>query len=77
MVARSLPPTGKPLPPHSIYSATPFFTTALLQTRSGLAAQIALTRHAGLNTIRLEGKMESDMFYGLMDSLGMLAMPGW
>jgi beta-galactosidase/beta-glucuronidase len=42
-----------------------------------LAAQIALARHSGLNAIRLEGKMESEMFYDMLDSLGMLALPGW
>jgi hypothetical protein len=47
------------------------------QSRGTLTAQIALARHAGLNTIRLEGKMESGMFYSLMDSAGMLALPGW
>jgi len=48
-----------------------------LQTQDDLAGRIALTRLAGLNTIRLEGKMESEMFYGMLDTLGMLAMPGW
>lgn len=42
-----------------------------------LAATLALTRHLGLNAVRLEGKMEPDAFFDAMDELGMLALPGW
>ena len=31
----------------------------------------------GLNTIRLEGKLETDEFYDLADREGILIMPGW
>ena len=34
-------------------------------------------RHMGLNTIRLEGKMETDYFHDLADEMGILVMPGW
>ena len=33
--------------------------------------------HLNLNTIRLEGKMEDDMFFDMADELGILLMPGW
>jgi exo-1,4-beta-D-glucosaminidase len=31
----------------------------------------------GLNTIRLEGKLERDEFFGMADQMGILIMPGW
>ena len=31
----------------------------------------------GLNTIRLEGKLETDEFYDLADEYGILVMAGW
>ena len=34
-------------------------------------------RDMNLNTIRLEGKMESDDFYDLADEKGVLVMAGW
>jgi exo-1,4-beta-D-glucosaminidase len=39
--------------------------------------ELELAKHMGLNTIRLEGKLESDEFYDLADRMGMLIMPGW
>lgn len=42
-----------------------------------LSAAIAYTRDMGLNTIRLEGKMEPDEFYDLADQAGLLVLPGW
>ncbi|KAL3433252.1 glycoside hydrolase superfamily [Aspergillus tetrazonus] len=33
--------------------------------------------HIGLNTIRLEGKLEHSILYGLADRLGLLVMAGW
>lgn len=42
-----------------------------------LAAQLAMTRHMGLNAIRLEGKLEPDAFFDGLDELGLLALPGW
>ncbi|MFQ6045029.1 MAG: sugar-binding domain-containing protein [Gemmatimonadales bacterium] len=45
--------------------------------RERLEAQLRYTREMGLNTIRLEGKLESDLFYDLADEYGVLLMPGW
>ena len=42
-----------------------------------LEAELAYVRDMGLNTIRLEGKLETDEFYDLADRLGILLMPGW
>lgn len=39
--------------------------------------QLAYVRDMGLNTVRLEGKLESDHFYDEADQLGILIMPGW
>ena len=38
---------------------------------------LALVRDMGLNTVRLEGKMEDAAFYETADTLGLLTMPGW
>ncbi|HEY7514257.1 MAG TPA: sugar-binding domain-containing protein, partial [Vicinamibacteria bacterium] len=46
-------------------------------TRERLLAELRYTREMGLNTIRLEGKLESDLFYDLADEYGILVMPGW
>src|SRR5262245_19688292 len=42
-----------------------------------LEAELRYTREMGLNTIRLEGKLETDEFYDLADRHGILVMPGW
>jgi len=42
-----------------------------------LAQQIAITRDLGLNAIRFEGKMEPDELFSLMDSVGIVGLPGW
>ena len=42
-----------------------------------LEAELRYTREMGLNTIRLEGKLETDEFYDLADRYGILLMPGW
>jgi exo-1,4-beta-D-glucosaminidase len=42
-----------------------------------LEAELRYTREMGLNTIRLEGKLETDEFYDLADRYGILVMPGW
>src|SRR6185436_11467418 len=42
-----------------------------------LEAEMRYVREMGLNTIRLEGKLESDLFYERADRLGILVMPGW
>ncbi|MGH2596036.1 MAG: glycosyl hydrolase 2 galactose-binding domain-containing protein [Actinomycetota bacterium] len=40
-------------------------------------AQLGYVRDLGLNTVRLEGKLESDHFFDEADRLGILVMPGW
>ncbi len=42
-----------------------------------LDAQFSYVRDMGLNTIRLEGKTESDEFYAAADHYGILLIPGW
>ncbi len=42
-----------------------------------LDADLAHVKHMGLNTIRLEGKMERSEFFDKTDRLGILVMPGW
>ncbi len=39
--------------------------------------QLTYVRELGLNTVRLEGKLESDHFFDEADRLGILVMPGW
>ncbi len=49
----------------------------LRRSRERLEAQLTYVREMNLNTIRLEGQMESDDFYDVADELGILVMPGW
>ncbi len=42
-----------------------------------LAEQFHLVRDLNLNTIRLEGKLETEEFYRLADEQGILVMAGW
>jgi exo-1,4-beta-D-glucosaminidase len=42
-----------------------------------LEAELRYTREMGLNTIRLEGKLETDQFYELADRMGILVIAGW
>ena len=46
-------------------------------TGERLRAQLRYVREMGLNTIRQEGKIETDEFYDLADEQGILVMPGW
>jgi exo-1,4-beta-D-glucosaminidase len=46
-------------------------------TTARLEAELRYTREMGLNTIRLEGKLETDEFYDLADRYGILVMAGW
>lgn len=46
-------------------------------SRERLSAELRYVKEMGLNTIRLEGKLESDLFYDLADEQGILLMPGW
>jgi exo-1,4-beta-D-glucosaminidase len=47
------------------------------KSRERLEAELRYTREMGLNTIRLEGKLETDEFYELADRYGILVMAGW
>jgi len=42
-----------------------------------LETDFRYVREMNLNTIRLEGKMETDEFYDLADEQGVLIMAGW
>ncbi len=42
-----------------------------------MASELAYVRDMGLNTIRLEGKMEPESFFQLADEYGILVMAGW
>ncbi|MGH9712382.1 MAG: glycosyl hydrolase 2 galactose-binding domain-containing protein [Candidatus Acidiferrales bacterium] len=42
-----------------------------------LDAQLRYVRDMNLNTIRLEGEMETDEFFNLADERGILVMPSW
>jgi exo-1,4-beta-D-glucosaminidase len=46
-------------------------------SRERLEAEMRYVKEMGLNTIRLEGKLESDLFYDLADEQGILLLPGW
>jgi exo-1,4-beta-D-glucosaminidase len=49
----------------------------LRESPDRLRAEFRYIRDLNLNTIRLEGKLESDEFYELADEQGILVMPGW
>ena len=49
----------------------------LRSSRERLQAQFQYIRDMNLNTIRLEGKLESDEFFDIADRLGILVMAGW
>lgn len=42
-----------------------------------LRAELRYVREMNLNTVRLEGKLETDAFYDLCDEQGILVMSGW
>jgi exo-1,4-beta-D-glucosaminidase len=42
-----------------------------------LDADLSYVRDMGLNTIRLEGRIDRDEFFDKTDKLGILVMPGW
>ncbi len=41
------------------------------------AAELAYVRDMGLNTVRLEGKLDDDHFFELADEYGLLVLAGW
>jgi exo-1,4-beta-D-glucosaminidase len=49
----------------------------LRQTADRLADEFRYVRDMGLNTLRLEGKLETDEFYEMADQQGILVMAGW
>ncbi|HEY4843858.1 MAG TPA: sugar-binding domain-containing protein [Terriglobales bacterium] len=49
----------------------------LRENQERLADQFRYVRDMGLNTIRLEGKLESDAFFEMADQQGILVMAGW
>ncbi|MFI5348249.1 MAG: glycosyl hydrolase 2 galactose-binding domain-containing protein [Elusimicrobiota bacterium] len=49
----------------------------LRQSRRRLESEFDYVRHLNLNTVRLEGKLESDEFFDLADRYGILVMAGW
>lgn len=42
-----------------------------------MEAEFAYVKNLGLNTIRLEGKLENARFYAIADRDGVLVLPGW
>ena len=55
------------------------WTPGILQRRprGHLEAEFRYVRDMNLNTIRLEGKLDSDEFFSLADRMGILILPGW
>ena len=49
----------------------------LRYSRERFEQEIAYVKDMGLNTIRLEGKLEDEPFYDITDREGILVMPGW
>jgi exo-1,4-beta-D-glucosaminidase len=49
----------------------------LSRSTQKVRADLAYTRDMGLNTVRLEGPMESDEFLDLADQMGVLVFAGW
>ena len=49
----------------------------LRESADRMRAEFRYVRDLNLNTIRLEGKMETQEFYNLADEQGVLVMPGW
>ncbi len=47
------------------------------ETHERLADEFRYVRDMGLNTVRLEGKLETDDFYEMADQQGILVMAGW
>jgi exo-1,4-beta-D-glucosaminidase len=49
----------------------------LRYSKERYAQEVAYVKDMGLNTIRLEGKLEDDPFFDVTDREGILVMPGW
>ena len=53
------------------------FELMLRYSRERLEQEVAYVKDMGLNTIRLEGKLEDEPFFDITDREGILVMPGW
>lgn len=53
------------------------FDMLLRSSNERLEQEMKYALDMNLNTIRLEGKIETDYFFELADRVGMLVMPGW
>ena len=53
------------------------FDMMLRTSRARQEAEVRYVKDMGLNTIRLEGKLEDEHFFDLTDREGLLVMPGW
>ena len=49
----------------------------LRSSREREQAELRYVKDMGLNTVRLEGKLEDDAFFDLADREGILVLPGW
>ena len=49
----------------------------LRQDGTGTARQVELARDAGLNALRLEGKLDGEALYAAADRVGVMLLPGW
>ncbi len=49
----------------------------LRESPKRMTQQFKLVRDLGLNTVRLEGKLETEQFFNLADEQGVLVMAGW
>jgi exo-1,4-beta-D-glucosaminidase len=49
----------------------------LRETPARLADEFRYVQDLGLNTVRLEGKLETEEFFGMADQQGILVMAGW
>ena len=66
---------GKPILIRGGGSSQDMFERPL--TTEQILAHLRYVREMGLNTIRQEGKLETDEFYDLADEAGVLIMAGW
>jgi exo-1,4-beta-D-glucosaminidase len=53
------------------------FELMLRYSRERIEQEVAYVKDMGLNTIRLEGKLEDEAFFDATDREGILVMPGW
>lgn len=73
--ARLFKVNGKPILIRGGGWASDMFLRPIAAERA--EAELRYVKEMGLNTIRLEGKLETDEFYDLADRQGILLMPGW